>query len=103
MENQVFTRPIDKGVQMSEINLNVSGMTCGSCVKHVTNTLKVLDGVGDVNVDLATGKVKVTRTADKSDDLIAALIEDGYPAQLDAGTASKVKQGRGCGGGCQCG
>ena len=37
---------------MSEINLNVSGMTCGSCVKHVTNALKALDGVVDVNVDL---------------------------------------------------
>lgn len=67
---------------MNEINLNVSGMTCGSCVKHVTNTLKALDGVGDVKIDLATGKVMVTRTTDKTVDLIAALIEDGYPSQL---------------------
>lgn len=102
MENQAFTSPIDKGIQMSEINLNVSGMTCGSCVKHVTSALKALDGVGDVNVDLAAGKVKVTRATNKTDDLIAALIEDGYPAQLDAGTATQVKQGGGCGGGCSC-
>lgn len=67
---------------MNEINLNVSGMTCGSCVKHVTNTLKALDGVGDVKIDLATGKVMVTRTTDKTVDLIAALIEGGYPSQL---------------------
>lgn len=85
---------------MSEINLDVSGMTCGSCVKHVTNALKALDGVGDVSVDLAAGKVKVTRATDKADDLIAALIEDGYPAQLDVGAATQVKQGRGYGGGC---
>lgn len=77
-------------------------MTCGSCVKHVTNALKTLDGVGDVSVDLATGKVKVNRDTDKSDDLIAALIEDGYPAQLDVGAATQVKQGGGCGGGCSC-
>ena len=102
MENQAFTSPIDKGIQMSEINLNVSGMTCGSCVKHVTSALKVLDGVGDVNVDLAAGKVKVTRATDKTDDLIAALIEDGYPAQLDVGGAPQVRQGGGCGGGCKC-
>lgn len=76
---------------MNEINLNVSGMTCGSCVKHVTNTLKALDGVGDINVDLATGKVKVKRSIDKSDDLIASLIEDGYPAQLDASNTPQVK------------
>ena len=87
---------------MSEINLNVSGMTCGSCVKHVTNALKALDGVGNVSVDLATGKVKVSRSTDKSDDLIAALIEDGYPAQIDVGAATQVKQGGGCGGGCSC-
>ncbi len=73
---------------MNEIKLNVSGMTCGSCVKHVTNTLKALDGVGDVKIDLATGKVMVTRTTDKTADLIAALIEDGYLSQLDAGNSS---------------
>ena len=87
---------------MSEINLNVSGMTCGSCVKHVTSALKALDGVGDVNVDLAAGKVKVTRATDKADDLIAALIEDGYPAQLDTGGTTQAKQGGGCGGKCSC-
>lgn len=102
MENQAFTSPTDKGIKMSEINLNVSGMTCGSCVKHVTNALKALDGVGDVNIDLAAGKVKVTRATDKTDDLIAALIEDGYPAQLDAGDATQIKTGGGCGGGCSC-
>ena len=60
MVGQRFTSPIDKGIKMSEINLNVSGMTCGSCVKHVTNALKTLDGVGDVSVDLATGRLKLT-------------------------------------------
>lgn len=87
---------------MSEINLSVSGMTCGSCVKHVTNALKPLDGVEDVSVDLATRKVKVTRATAKADDLIAALVEDGYPAQLDNGGATQTKQGGGCGGGCSC-
>ena len=87
---------------MSEINLSVSGMTCGSCVKHVTNALKPLDGVEDVAVDLVAGKVKITRAMNKSDDLIAALIEDGYQAQLDVGGAPQAKQGGGCGGGCKC-
>jgi copper chaperone CopZ len=102
MVNRVFINPIDKGIEMSEIKLDVSGMTCGSCVKHVTNALKPLDGVEDVSVDLATGKVKVTRAADKADDLIAALVEDGYPAQLDAGGTNQAKQAGGCGGGCSC-
>ena len=102
MVSLAFTNPIDKGIEMSEIKLDVSGVTCGSCVKHVTNALKPLDGVEDVSVDLATGKVKVTRTTDKADDLIAALVEDGYPAQLDAGVTNQAKQGGGCGGGCSC-
>jgi copper chaperone CopZ len=102
MVSLAFINPIDKGIEMSEINLSVSGMTCGSCVKHVTNALKPLDGVEDVAVDLATGKVKVTRATDKSDDLIAALIEDGYPAQLDVGGAPQTGQGGGCGSGCKC-
>jgi copper chaperone CopZ len=102
MVSPAFTNPIDKGIEMSEIKLDVSGMTCGSCVKHVTNALEPLDGVEDVSVDLATGKVKVTRVTDKADDLIAALIEDGYPAKLDSGGAPQVKQGGGCGGGCSC-
>lgn len=61
-----------------------------------------MDGVEDVSVDLATGKVMVTRATDKADDLIAALIEDGYPAQLDAGGATQANQGGSCGGGCSC-
>ena len=36
---------------MSQIHLNVAGMTCGSCIKHVTNALKPLEGVEDVFVD----------------------------------------------------
>lgn len=55
-----------------------------------------------MSVDLATGKVMVTRATDKADDLIAALIEDGYPAQLDAGGATQANQGGSCGGGCSC-
>jgi hypothetical protein len=101
MVSPAFINLIDKGIKMSEINLAVSGMTCGSCVKHVTNALQSLEGVKDISVDLAAGKVKVTRTTEKTDDLIAALTEDGYPAQLDTGATSQVKQS-GCGGGCSC-
>jgi len=45
MVSLAFINPIDKGIEMSEINLSVSGMTCSSCVKHVTNALKPLDVV----------------------------------------------------------
>ena len=57
MVSLAFINPIDKGIEMSEIKLAVSGVTCSSCVKHVTSALKQLDGVEDVSVDLATGTV----------------------------------------------
>ncbi len=36
-----------------QITLTVEGMTCGGCVKSVTNVLSRLNGVSDVAVDLA--------------------------------------------------
>ena len=39
--------------------LNVKGMTCGGCVSAVTRSLKARQGVGQVAVDLARGKVGV--------------------------------------------
>ncbi|MCE2990496.1 MAG: heavy-metal-associated domain-containing protein [Pseudanabaena sp.] len=36
-----------------QITFTVEGMTCGGCVKSVTNVLSRLSGVSDVAVDLA--------------------------------------------------
>ena len=40
---------------MSTIDLEVQGMSCGSCVKHVTQALQALTGVSGVAVDLTSG------------------------------------------------
>ena len=44
---------------METINLTVSGMTCGACVKHVEKAINSILGVKKVEVDLASGVVKV--------------------------------------------
>ena len=44
---------------MSETVLKVSGMSCGHCQKHVFDALMSLEGVEEVEVDLATGTVRV--------------------------------------------
>ena len=36
---------------MKTIELQVQGMSCGSCVKHVTEALRPVEGVSDVAVD----------------------------------------------------
>jgi copper chaperone len=66
---------------MASIDLKVQGMSCGSCVKHVSAALTPISGVERVEVDLAAGRVRVTGEP-QSASLLAALDAAGYPAQL---------------------
>jgi copper chaperone len=89
---------------MDTVNLKVSGMTCGACVKHVEKAINSVAGVQMVEVDLASGAVKVQGNISNSvSEIIAALEEDGYPAQVSAGELSKAEGGT-CksGGNCCC-
>ncbi|MFP5457833.1 MAG: heavy-metal-associated domain-containing protein [Bacteriovoracia bacterium] len=57
--------------------LTVTGMSCNNCVKHVKEAITKADAKGVVDVELATGSVKVTTTLSLAD--VKALIEDaGY-------------------------
>ena len=79
---------------METINLAVSGMTCGGCVKHVEKAINAIAGVQKVEVDLPSGSVRVEGNISQSANaIIAALEEDGYPAKLqfDASSQTKVK------------
>lgn len=59
--------------------LIVSGMTCGHCVSSVSEELQKLDGVREVDVDLATGAVTVHSDEPvPADALEAAVHEAGY-------------------------
>ena len=92
---------IKKDFEMNKINLNIAGMTCGSCVKHVTEALESFDGVTDIDVDLQNGKVHLQRSKPQSDDLILALNEEGYPASVDIDGSVKAPQKKS--GDCCCG
>ena len=87
---------------MPQINLSVQGMTCGSCVKHVTKAIESLGGVESVHVDLQSGRVQVNRASNQSDDLIYALDEEGYPSSLDLDEQSAAPAQKKSGG-CCCG
>ena len=57
----------------------VSGMTCGHCAQAVTGELSALPGVADVQVDLASGAVKVTSEAPLTDEAVRAAVDEaGY-------------------------
>ncbi|WP_034383863.1 heavy-metal-associated domain-containing protein [Deinococcus sp. YIM 77859] len=66
---------------MSQIELNISGMTCGHCQAGVAKALRSVPGVTDAQVDLKTGKAVVQGNADPKQ-LIAAVVEEGYGAQV---------------------
>jgi copper chaperone len=65
--------------------LEVEGMSCMSCVRHVTSALTAVDGVGNVDVKLKEGLVIVHH--DTSRVPIAQLIE----ALGGAGYASRPR------------
>ncbi len=45
---------------MSTATYTVTGMTCEHCVSSVTEELTKVEGVRDVDVELATGAVTIT-------------------------------------------
>lgn len=66
---------------MSEIELTVSGMTCGHCQASVTKALKSVPGVTDAHVDLQNGKA-VVQGSPEPQALVDAVTEEGYGAQV---------------------
>ena len=91
---------------MEIIHLVVSGMTCGTCVKHVEKAIKSIAGVSEVEVDLTSGSVKVEGDVSKNvNAIITALEEDGYPAKvIEEESLNKKMESKSCksSSGCCC-
>ncbi len=57
----------------------VQGMTCEHCVASVTEEVSEIEGVSDVEVDLATGRLTVTSPDPIAEQVVrAAVAEAGY-------------------------
>jgi copper chaperone CopZ len=92
---------------MNTIDLQVSGMTCISCVASVTRAMQRVPGVTGINVDLATGHAQVQASAEAGarhsviDALVAALEAAGYaatPGGQGTGVLATGVAAPGCGG-----
>ena len=59
------------------ITLQVEGMSCGHCIRAVTNAIQGLDQAAKVEVDLATKRV-VAQTSLPRADLVRAVVEEGF-------------------------
>lgn len=68
---------------MHKQEYNVEGMTCASCVAHVSKAISNIEGVKDVNVNLMTHKAFVT-FEDEIDNVrvIEAVKNSGYEASV---------------------
>ena len=60
------------------IELKLPDLSCGHCVRAVTETLHQLDAQAEVKVDLPTRQVQVT-TQVARELVVTALSEAGYP------------------------
>jgi copper chaperone len=57
----------------------ITGMTCQHCVSAVTQEVCGIDGVTDVEVDLDTGRLRVTSTGPLDAAAIRAAVDEaGY-------------------------
>lgn len=61
-------------------NFEVSGMTCGHCVRAVTEAVHGVDAAAKVEVDLPGGRVTVREETASPDRIAQALASEGYPA-----------------------
>lgn len=60
--------------------LKVTGMSCGHCVRAITQAVQALDGAAEVQVDLAAGEVRVASRLNL-EQLLQAVREEGYAAE----------------------
>jgi Cu+-exporting ATPase len=71
------------------IKLQVTGMTCASCVMRVEKTLKAVPGVKQASVNLATEEASVSADASVTADALAAAVRK---AGYDVATAETALQ-----------
>lgn len=70
---------------MSTSEYTVTGMTCGSCERHVREEVSQIAGVTGVEVSAATGRLSVTADTPVDDAaVLAAVDEAGYAAVRNA-------------------
>ena len=68
-----------KGATQMEKILNIEGMVCMNCVKHVDKALREVEGIKEVTVSLADKEARVQLNKDVPDGVLKAVIEDaGY-------------------------
>lgn len=84
-----------KEIKSEKITLPVEGMTCASCVSRVEKTISKIEGIKNINVNLATEKVTFEYDPEKIDlNLVAQKVDDaGYKLDLSVTNSKKAVPG----------
>lgn len=75
---------VDTHSTAEEIDIEIKGMNCGSCVARVERALNSVSGVEKATVNLATERARVRLSAPKAsnEELVSAVEKAGYKAKL---------------------
>ncbi len=66
-----------------QINLTITGMSCGHCVQAVSRALLGVTGVESASVDLESGRAVVVAHDDvENASLLAAIAEEEFEAKV---------------------
>ncbi len=67
---------------METVTIKVTGMTCGGCVKSVTNVLQALPGVKRAEVSLEKGEARVEHESSSvgREEMMRAVTDAGFDA-----------------------
>lgn len=65
---------------MESVTINIKGMTCGGCVKSVTDVLQKIPGVATVDVSLAQNHANINYDPAQcqASQLISAIEDAGF-------------------------
>jgi copper chaperone len=67
---------------MTSLTLNITGMSCGNCVAHVTKALTSVPGLTVRKVEIGRAEVELDRSQGDLNRVIAAVNDAGYEAHL---------------------
>src|SRR5204863_8939122 len=82
--------------QVCELNFDVAGMDCASCVAHVEKAARKVAGVEDVRVNLARGRAAVRYDPQRAtpEQIATAISDSGYPAAPQHDDAASAEAAR---------
>lgn len=95
-------KPAGAPLEVAPLKYNVSPLTCGRCVRRITEALQAIDSAARVEVDLAAGTVEAEGVFDVAT-VVATLAANGYeasPAVSSEPAYTDTPAGAGCCGTC---